>query len=1066
MQATQQTEPTPSTEAVLIVPPLLATSSPVATDNRQANCASANILFLVDRSGSLSQEDMDSVATFIERFAANQPIAAGQVSMGIMTFNETPNVLQGITDDPAQFARGVQVLRRQTPGGSTDISAALQMGKLRLDEAARANAAQVLVLVSDGNQSIDAPSPSPAIVANSIRGEVAIFGIVTGENPGLMTFSQITSAFYEVSDISQLENALEPISEQTCDLLQTAPRISALQPTVTITTTTIAPSSTATLEGGVDGLPFDLPFSAWWLLLPLALLLFLFMWLLAGLFGRNNRGQQTPSDPVAKVPPPTPPLSFPVRLLTLNSGWQNRLNSKTPPTLNTAKEPYPFVTLVVGVGNSGLRVLNELVVSADNTLITDGIAHKTVAGRLRLLHIDFPQTEPGRPVAQAVAKRITYTKDRAYLDKELIHTEAIYLGTTNELGVVRPSEKNSNLAWVKTANKIGQGQGRQVPRIAFYRHFEQTGSDANIPRWLGKNLDDVEQIIIVASGASSEASIVADFAGLLYALRDNHSRKINRHVVLIESDSRNDGSDNSQVNFAATLLETARLREATRSNYRFGPGFSTPQQRDQIVQHVSYIPDSDARDSIERTTVFIWSLLTARGLTTQFDDEISQTDTNRRIPKVHRVQVLDYSFPLALLRELLVERLMVCCLEKTTDLPASSYPIDANLPTRIANPDPDTINQILNQTRPFGMLVQLETLETALLYSNEQVSRIKRDFIDRIDNAKKQQDKYRQALRNHNVQVNDAVITTPDEDDILLVLEGVGLVSALRPKATGDLVGWLQPTGNGVPELKVDPNGERYLQELERMIRIIAANKISGIHMRAFEQRVSSNKAYDERWRNEPIKANQLDLNVDTDKLTPVQFGVNAPSGWAQQNVSSSDPTHITQLLVVGNIPLSRLKQVTNAPGLATALIHQADSIVLDIYKDAQRLTQIPTRLHSALDHREAVWVLFLVYRQAGRDGLRQLFPTLLPNMETTIEWEEITWAFIEKYELNRPNDFTQAIDILLDAPAPAIFAHDSTDTSPFGKMLLEAFDYFETLHTSDSPESRLFPPSSYKENP
>lgn len=136
------------------------------------------IALLLDTSNSIRprlQFEQDAAIDFLSTV-----LRRGKDQAFLMTFDNEPEVIQDYTDESADLA---DAIRRQRAGGGTALDDAICMASQKLANAPRpsgpdADVRRVIVLISDGNDTLSERLPSDAMEA-VLRADASIYAIST-----------------------------------------------------------------------------------------------------------------------------------------------------------------------------------------------------------------------------------------------------------------------------------------------------------------------------------------------------------------------------------------------------------------------------------------------------------------------------------------------------------------------------------------------------------------------------------------------------------------------------------------------------------------------------------------------------------------------------------------------------------------------------------------------------------------------------------------------------------------------------------------------------------------------
>ncbi|WP_096087116.1 VWA domain-containing protein [Agaribacterium haliotis] len=169
----------------LLLPISIAVSS-----QSYASDARANIIFLMDASGSVGEEAFEDEKRFVANLASSFDYR--KVNVGIVRFSTGADILHSLGDTQSAIAVEAAVLGASYTKGSTFTRTALQTAMKQFDTYSGDESMRFVVLVSDGN-----PYPSNTQDVCDLKDDlndrsITTLGLLVGDNINLQKLSCIT----------------------------------------------------------------------------------------------------------------------------------------------------------------------------------------------------------------------------------------------------------------------------------------------------------------------------------------------------------------------------------------------------------------------------------------------------------------------------------------------------------------------------------------------------------------------------------------------------------------------------------------------------------------------------------------------------------------------------------------------------------------------------------------------------------------------------------------------------------------------------------------------------------
>ena len=169
-----------------------------------------DILLLLDRSGSMDGEKIRVLRAAAETFIADVDFATSRI--GVISFNDTPRLDVGLTDDPARVRNAVRNLVAE---GETLIWRGLAEARLEFGRRGRPGSKRVAILFSDGLESGSDISETRRQAGFLKRDDVEIFTIGIEASAALMRDVATDDEHYFAADSARfLFSIFERIAER------------------------------------------------------------------------------------------------------------------------------------------------------------------------------------------------------------------------------------------------------------------------------------------------------------------------------------------------------------------------------------------------------------------------------------------------------------------------------------------------------------------------------------------------------------------------------------------------------------------------------------------------------------------------------------------------------------------------------------------------------------------------------------------------------------------------------------------------------------------------------------
>ncbi|XP_065934945.1 uncharacterized protein [Magallana gigas] len=182
------------------------------------DCGNADILIIMDESGSVGSDHFNTMKTFVGdvvrglnsvffRFSVITYSTSARKIFGFLDFNNINAIMTSI--EHIQYAAG----------GSTETDRALEYARVSIFNTKRADAADIVILFTDGKSDNSEKTKEEAVL---LRNEgVRIFSIGVGSGPKIEELQSIASSpsdehVFQVSSFSALSHILNAVQTRTC----------------------------------------------------------------------------------------------------------------------------------------------------------------------------------------------------------------------------------------------------------------------------------------------------------------------------------------------------------------------------------------------------------------------------------------------------------------------------------------------------------------------------------------------------------------------------------------------------------------------------------------------------------------------------------------------------------------------------------------------------------------------------------------------------------------------------------------------------------------------------------
>eukprot|EP01128_Nolandella_sp_AFSM9_P013094 TRINITY_DN99_c0_g2_i1.p1 TRINITY_DN99_c0_g2~~TRINITY_DN99_c0_g2_i1.p1 ORF type:complete len:1219 (+),score=314.40 TRINITY_DN99_c0_g2_i1:17-3673(+) len=177
-----------------------------------------DLMFVLDGSGSITAQDFLQMKFWSKRILSLLDLGPDGVKVGIAQFSDKSRIDLPLTADLPELFNGISAIKQIS--GGTAIELGLQAADEELTKNGRADATQVLVLLTDGENSGN--KDAPVSTANQLKAKgVEIFTISAGSQTDPAVLSAMASPpaeehFFQIDTIAELNLLVGNISKGVC----------------------------------------------------------------------------------------------------------------------------------------------------------------------------------------------------------------------------------------------------------------------------------------------------------------------------------------------------------------------------------------------------------------------------------------------------------------------------------------------------------------------------------------------------------------------------------------------------------------------------------------------------------------------------------------------------------------------------------------------------------------------------------------------------------------------------------------------------------------------------------
>ncbi|MBN3276151.1 CO6A4 protein, partial [Polyodon spathula] len=176
----------------------------------------ADIMFLIDSSGSIEREDYDKMKMFMESMVEKSTIGIGKVQVGVLQFSDSPieEFQLNRYSDKAILRQSISNLRQI--GGGTLTGKALTFASKYFDSSrgGRSHVKQYLIVITDGEAQDAVTKPALALRDKGIT--VYAIGVVNANSSQLLEIAGSQDKVYSVANFDDLKYLEKTILFEIC----------------------------------------------------------------------------------------------------------------------------------------------------------------------------------------------------------------------------------------------------------------------------------------------------------------------------------------------------------------------------------------------------------------------------------------------------------------------------------------------------------------------------------------------------------------------------------------------------------------------------------------------------------------------------------------------------------------------------------------------------------------------------------------------------------------------------------------------------------------------------------
>ncbi len=175
-------------------------------------CESADVVIVIDRSGSMSGAPLAAAKTAAKYFVDLLNMASDGDHSAEASFASSASLEQGLTDDATAVKNAIDSL---SAGGGTCIGCGIDVAQAELDANGRVDTNKVIVLLSDG---VPGDNPVPSADAAKAKGTIIFTIGIGGADQALMESLASKPSYFSFGTQDELDAFYEQIAQEVCQL--------------------------------------------------------------------------------------------------------------------------------------------------------------------------------------------------------------------------------------------------------------------------------------------------------------------------------------------------------------------------------------------------------------------------------------------------------------------------------------------------------------------------------------------------------------------------------------------------------------------------------------------------------------------------------------------------------------------------------------------------------------------------------------------------------------------------------------------------------------------------------
>ncbi|XP_067433202.1 collagen alpha-6(VI) chain-like [Thunnus thynnus] len=191
-----------------------------STGSQCESTAKADIVLLVDGSGSIGSEDYENIKSFLNQTVSNFNIGPDKVQIGLVQYDSTPRTEWHLNTHQTKQSLLEAMAKLRQPGGGTNTGEALKHilhNNFKPNVGMRADSHKIAILITDGQSSDDVSLASQHLKDAGI--DVYAIGVGNANQAQLRVIASdpIKNHMYMLSDFSSLLNIINNLTINLCN---------------------------------------------------------------------------------------------------------------------------------------------------------------------------------------------------------------------------------------------------------------------------------------------------------------------------------------------------------------------------------------------------------------------------------------------------------------------------------------------------------------------------------------------------------------------------------------------------------------------------------------------------------------------------------------------------------------------------------------------------------------------------------------------------------------------------------------------------------------------------------